>query len=79
VGQHDRVKLIKGALLGDAIVILAFLRPLKEAEVNQHLGVAGLEQISRSRNLAASGAVNCDLHVTIPVKFARRKAIEPVY
>ena len=60
--QQHRVQLGEGARFGDAIVILELARALKEAEVHEDVGVSGLEQVGRTGDFTAAGAMDRDLH-----------------
>src|SRR6516162_742953 len=66
VGQNDRVQLREGAFLGYPVVVFELACALKEAEVHEDICLARLHQVCGSRDFAATGAVNCDLHVDVP-------------
>jgi hypothetical protein len=47
MGEHDGVELVERPLVGDAVVIFDFARPLKKAEVNEDICLLGLYEIRR--------------------------------
>jgi hypothetical protein len=60
VGQHDRIQL--SALAWQAIVVLKLPLALKQAAVDQHSRAVGLNEIRRTRHLAARGAMKGHSH-----------------
>jgi hypothetical protein len=65
VRQDDGIQILEGAFLRQVILVLGFPRSLKQTQVQKDVGLAGLHQVSRPRDLASARPVNCDLHIQL--------------